>query len=333
MLVPKRSWNLSLDSLSDTMTNGVGILILMLLAVTPASVQQASLVPPNVAQQAQKHCADLEECRNQLRQQVERYQADAPRTRAQAEALQADVDQLRRLADLAPQFPAECRGLEPGTFSVLLQTVAVQREQLGALRCALTDMAGQLDGAKRLLQERETALAAERELESFRETVRQLQQQQEHLNAKLAAAKNDRAHVAALRKELEALTREIPALEKELAKRRSGHPWPTGSYAGPYVLIECNDRGAVIYPEKRQLPLDLSEDQKSWLCDQVRQAGAALILARPSSFQKSYGQFEGLVGELVNAQEKKGVTIALTLWPIEEHASIEKYVPKGEFHE
>jgi hypothetical protein len=161
MLIPKKSWNLSLDSLSDTMTNGVGILILILLSVAPVSIPNGSNVTWKEMHQAQAQRADLESHLSQLRHQWEKFKADEQQKQDELERLQIQLEELRRFTDLPTNALAECSKLDPNTLKILLRAAAITQERIAKMQQTLTDMCGRLDAAKKILQDKHNSIVLE----------------------------------------------------------------------------------------------------------------------------------------------------------------------------
>ena len=105
MRIAKKSWNLSLDSLSDTMTNGVGILILILVAVTPASLldagrqEAADTENPPVTSEVSPVPLSAEELKAkiaEMRETLDRLRQQMKKAEEQRQARQSQWDKLRK---------------------------------------------------------------------------------------------------------------------------------------------------------------------------------------------------------------------------------------------
>ena len=157
-----------------------------------------------------------------------------------------------------------------------------------------------------------------------------LEKERQQLEQALRDLEADRVASHQLQRELEALEAEIRRIQAEIEKK-GGRVWPGGSgYNGPYVLLECDDKGVVIYPGAERVPLDAPDEEMEALKERIGKKGAVLLLARPSSFKKSFDHFRPMLSRFVREKRQSGKNIVLTYWPIAEKASIEKYIPQGD---
>jgi multidrug efflux pump subunit AcrA (membrane-fusion protein) len=337
MLIPKKSWNLSLDSLSDTMTNGVGILILMLLSVTPASMRESGMpeeITSDMMRQAQARCAELESRQEELRRQWEALKADEEQKKAELESLQLQLQDLKRFADMPQSALAECIGLGPAVLASLLQTAGGKLDEIAGIRQAVTGLRGKLNDLQTTIQDRYNLAVLENDVGRLKARVDQLKREKDELEAKTTQADLERAAARELQKKLEDLNKEIDGLNASISqlqvqvKQQPDANGLGGSYTGPYVLLECDGQGATVHPDGKRLPLQPSQADIDWLNGQVKAAGAVALVSRPSGFDKSFDKFyETLIG-LADEQKARGRDIVLILWPIEENEKIDKYLWK-----
>lgn len=270
MLIPKKSWNLSLDSLSDTMTNGVGILILMLLSVTAVS-------PPNPLE--------------------------------------------------------ECSSLDLNTLRTLLQEAANKQELVAKMQQTLTDMCGRLDAAKKTLQDKHNFIVLENMIRTLMAEIEQLERQRQELANKITEDDIERAKLQELRKKLEDIQVEIERLKVAIAKLEEKPPsnpgrYFGGGYRGPFILLECDDKGVVVYPGSKRIPLASLAAETDWLKAEIRRVGAALLVVRPSGFKESYAKFYELITKFVDEEKSQGKNIVPSFWPIEAEESVKQYLPE-----
>jgi predicted nucleic acid-binding Zn-ribbon protein len=336
MSIPKKSWNLSLDSLSDTMTNGVGILILMLLSVTAVS-------PPNrnsqhsitweMMRQAQARCADLESHQSQLCQQWEKLKADKEQKQAELERLQAQLKELQQFTDISPNTLDECSSLGINALKTLLQAAASKQEQVVKMQQALTDMCGRLDAAEKTLQDKHNSIVLENMIRTLIAEIEQLERQRQELANKINDDDIECAKLQELRKKLDDIQAEIERLKVAIAKLEEKPPSKSGryfggDYHGPFILLECDDKGVVVYPGSKRIPLESPAEETDWLKGEIRRVGAALLVVRPSGFKESYAKFYELITKFVDGEASQGKKIVLSFWPIEAEESVKQYLPE-----
>ena len=173
-------------------------------------------------------------------------------------------------------------------------------------------------------------ISLQHQIQQMTERSKRLEKEKRGLEQALRDLEADRVASHQLQRELEALEAEIRKIQAEIEKK-GGPVWPGGSgYNGPYVLLECDDKGVVIYPGAERLPLDAPKKEMEALVERTRKKGAVLLLARPSSFKKSFDHFRPKLEQVFWEEEEKGQEFVLTYWPIAENTSVEKYIPQGD---
>lgn len=145
-------------------------------------------------------------------------------------------------------------------------------------------------------------------------------QQRIGLINRIQAAK---AETARLTKELEdeAKTRH-PVLTPE-AKRM------LGEYKGPYVLLECVEDGAVVYPGKVRVSMKPSKEEAAKLLSQIIKAGFVAFVVRPAGwYGNSYDKLRTLIYEELDKTEKEtGKYVGRSTFPLDSGISITNYLP------
>ena len=168
------------------------------------------------------------------------------------------------------------------------------------------------------------------QLQQMKETLNRLQNKKQQLEQALNDLEAGEVAYQRLKKDLEDIQTEIFKLQAEIDKK-GGSAWPGGSgYNGPFVLLECDAQGVIVYPDEERLPIDAPKEKIEGLKESVREKGAVLLLVRPSGFKKSFDHYKPILTTLVGEERGKGKTVVFTYWPVDENASIEKYIPKGD---
>ncbi len=157
---------------------------------------------------------------------------------------------------------------------------------------------------------------ANRDLES------RIKEIQETLNlvAKIQAAKHE---IAQLRKELEDEEKKQNIVVTPEAKRM------LGEYKGPYVLIECVENGAIVYPGQNRIEMSPSVDQADQLLNQITNAGFVAFVVRPAGwYDNSFDKIRKLVYERLDRVEKgTGRYIGRSTFPLAFDDLITDYIP------
>lgn len=324
MPIPKKSWNLNLDSLTDTMTNGVGILILMLLSVTAVIGPKRPPPDPNGIQELES-----------LRKQWEVLKVNEEQKHAELKGLQALYKELQPFANLEPNLLKECSGLELDTLENLLQAAASKQEQVAKMQQTLTDMCGRLDAAKKTLQDNHNFIVLESAIRALKVEMEQLDRQRQELANKINDDDIERAKLEELQKKLEDIQAEIERLKEaieNLEKKPPSKPGrPLGGiriYNDPFILLECDDKGVIVYPGNKRIPLDSSAEETDWLKSEIRSVGAVLLAVRPSGFKESYAKFYELLTKFADEEASQGEKIVLSFWPIEAEEAVKQYLPE-----
>jgi len=190
---------------------------------------------------------------------------------------------------------------------VALSKRAVQLSSaLNETRSSLEDIAAKLN--RSALERRKQNV--ESELEEVRQKIDARQ--------KLALAQ---AEIATRSKELTSLAGSAPDNE----------PSPFGNYHGAFILVECVEDRAIIYPKKDQIGLKPTQEQITELAERIQQTGFVLFVVRPSGwFGNSYhAVYPAVSKQLDEAQENGGKTIGRATLPLEENASLTRYLPNS----
>src|SRR5258708_5263259 len=101
------------------------------------------------------------------------------------------------------------------------------------------------------------------------------------------------------------------------------HDGAFGTYSGPYVLVECKNGHAIVYPGGWRIPSEPSDSEFAKLSSQVKQAGFVAFAVRPSGWVDN--SFHKLRRRVV--QEIGGAKIGRTEFPIDETEAIKPYLP------
>jgi hypothetical protein len=134
-----------------------------------------------------------------------------------------------------------------------------------------------------------------------------------------------------------AATREITRSKQELENLQSQtNPPPSseawqivGKYKGPYVLIECVEDGANIYPGNRKLEMPPPGDQADQLFNQITNAGFVALVVRPGGwYGNSFDKLRKMIYDRLDQVETPGGRhIGRSAFPISDQDSIANYLP------
>jgi hypothetical protein len=264
---------------------------------------------------------------NDLSGEIDRLMADLAARRREAEELE------KRLPARAEQG-----GPGPDALQTLLQAAASRQEKVVEMQRTLTEIHGTLDGAKGVLVDQHNAAVLENAIAALRAEMERLERQRQELANKITAEDRERAKAQELQKKLEDLRAEmerlralLAELEAQAAQHAAQKPrrWFGGSYRGPFLLVECDDKGGVVYPGRKRILTENLTAETDWLAGEVRRVGAALLVVRPGGFKEPYAKFYALLTKLAEQGTSQGRTIVLSFWPIEADESIEPYLPEG----
>lgn len=102
-----------------------------------------------------------------------------------------------------------------------------------------------------------------------------------------------------------------------------------GSYKGSYVLIECLEGGAIIYPGGTRIEMNPPKEQLTRLVDQIAKAGFVAFAVRPSGwYNNSYDKLKAvLYPELDRVVKESGRSIGRNAFPLDSADDIRVYLP------
>lgn len=102
-----------------------------------------------------------------------------------------------------------------------------------------------------------------------------------------------------------------------------------GEYKGPYVLVECNEDGALIYPGREKVEMKPSKDQADKLLNQITKAGFVAFVVRPGGwYGNSYDRLKALIYEELDKAEKQGGKyVGRSTFPLDAADPITNYLP------
>lgn len=137
-----------------------------------------------------------------------------------------------------------------------------------------------------------------------------------NLLRKLVVTKNESAKIA---RELEEKEKPITPEAKKML----------GEYKGPYVLIECIEDEAFIYPGKERISMKPSKEQTEKLLNQIIKAGFVAFIVRPDGwYGNSFDKLRALICEKLDQAEKQGEKyVGRSTFPLDAGASITNYLP------
>jgi len=223
----------------------------------------------------------------------------------------------------------------PETLETLLNAAGGEQERIAGAKIVISDIHEQLNCVKRTVEDSHNVVVLERKIEVLKRKIEQLEHEKEALTNQVAANDLEILKIQELQNEIDDLNKEIEQLKKKIRKvEKPGAPAPEkpspfgGGYKGPFVPLECDDKGVVVYPDKKRVPLEASGNENEWLKQQIRKKGAAALFVRPCGFGKSYAKFYEILTLFADKEEANGKTIVLSFWPIETEEAIEKYLPK-----
>ncbi len=248
----------------------------------------------------------------------------------------ASKEELANNLDQKLQVLNNCSSVPLEKLQATLTETETKQYQLAQTEKNLAEVRSKLDQLLNIIEPQKMCEFLKDQIETLKQKIQQLEQERDTLKDGIAGIDPKRANIQVLQKKIDELNKEIERLKKiikeveEKVKKTSveqGSPFG-GSYTGPYVLLECDDKGVVVYPDKKRVPLKASDEEIDWLKQQIRAAGAAALVVRPSGFEESYAKFYKVLTDFADNDKAKDKTIILSFWPIEAEEAIEKYLRK-----
>lgn len=119
----------------------------------------------------------------------------------------------------------------------------------------------------------------------------------------------------------------IQAEVLETTERRDagGH---LGDYHGPFVLLECVEGSAIVYPGKTRIDMEAGADRLVPLVAQISEAGFVALAVRPSGwYSDSFDKLRERIYKMLDEAERKGGKhVGRTTFPLEAHEPIDSYL-------
>ena len=102
-----------------------------------------------------------------------------------------------------------------------------------------------------------------------------------------------------------------------------------GQYKGPYVLVECIQDAAIVYPGKQRIEMNPSDDQVNQLIDQISKAGFIALVVRPDGwYGNSYDKLRKIIYDRLDVIEKnEGKHIGRSTFPLTSDGPIANFLP------
>ncbi|HPA16356.1 MAG TPA: hypothetical protein PLU30_01320 [Verrucomicrobiae bacterium] len=121
---------------------------------------------------------------------------------------------------------------------------------------------------------------------------------------------------------------ELDGIQKEL-DASPGRREIVGNYRGPYVLIECRQGEAMVYPGKTRIESKPGPAAFGALISQIVKAGFVVIVVRPNGwFNDSYDALRPKIYEALAEKEREiGRSINRCVFPLGGKDPIEPYLP------
>lgn len=178
-------------------------------------------------------------------------------------------------------------------------------------------------------------------VKSLDDKIKELEREKQELEKEINEDDLRRAKVQKLKDQIEKLEKQIKHLQQQIKEMKEkiekiksdDAPW-WGPHRGPYILLECDGKGVVVYLDSgsnRRIAINASEADIDWLRDKIRQISGAVLTVRPSGFEESYSKFfEILTTFALEEEEKNSNEIDLSFWPIRDDEPISKYMSKGD---
>jgi len=261
------------------------------------------------------------------------------------EALLAEQDRLdteiKSKKAEAARFEQDLEDLEsqdlpsPKTLETLLHAASGKQERIAESQLIVADMRDKLNDVKEVLQEKHQAVTLEKEIKRLKKEIERLEREKEVLERKVTEDDIEKGLVQALlgkleemKQDMERLKERLAELEKE-AKEKADRPLWQGDHDGPYLLLECDDKGIVVYPGENRIVLDAPEYRIDRLKSEVKNVRGAVLVTRPSGFVEAHRKFYGILTGLAKEEAEKDEKIVLSFWPIAEDEPISHYMFKG----
>src|SRR6185503_8798963 len=145
-------------------------------------------------------------------------------------------------------------------------------------------------------------------------------QQKVDLATKLASVK---AESARLEQELKEKEKTANASLSPEARRM------LGEYKGRYVLLECIEDYAILFPGKERIAMEPAREQVEKLMNQITKAGFVVFVVRPAGwFNNSYDKLRKVVyGELDKLEKQGEGTVGRSTFPLDAAEPIVNYLP------
>jgi len=244
----------------------------------------------------------------------------------------AEADELAKRLDGLRQ----CGALTLDALQTLLYTAGSRQEKLAEIQRIIAEARGKLEGVQTTVQDKFNAVTLENTIHALKAQIEQLERRKQDLEKEITQEDRQRAEMQELQRKLEAIRGELETLRIRIAELELKDPPPSGGrlglfrnyHRGPFLLLECDDKGVVVYPGSKRIVVGGSTAEMDWLRDEVRRTGAAQLLVRPAGFKESYAKFYELLTEWADKEESAGKTIILNFWPIEANESIQEYLPE-----
>jgi hypothetical protein len=102
-----------------------------------------------------------------------------------------------------------------------------------------------------------------------------------------------------------------------------------GEYKGRYVLVECVEDAAIIYPGQERVAIKPSKAQVERLLNQITKAGFVAFVVRPSGwYDNSYDKLKAIIYAELDKIEKEGErTVGRSSFPLDTVEPIANYLP------
>lgn len=230
----------------------------------------------------------------------------------------------------------ECSSTSLEKLKATLTEAEARQQQHAKNEKDFSEVRGKLGQLRDRLNAQKMPEFMKNQIEALKQKMQKLERVKEALEKAVTETDRNRAKAQKLKEKIETLQEEIKRLKakiKELEEQGKAYPPDDpsifgGEYKGPYVPLECDDKGVVVYPDKKRVPLEASGDEIEWLKQQIRAVGAANLFVRPSGFEESYTKFYEVLTVFADKEEAKGRTIILSFSPIEAEEAIEKHLRK-----
>lgn len=177
-------------------------------------------------------------------------------------------------------------------------------------------------------------------IEAFNRQYNELKRKKEELEKSIDKADMQHAdahklqeQIEKIEKEIQSLREQIKKMEEKITEEKPQKSLWWGQYNGPYILLECHEKGVVVYlPDggSREIETDSTETDRDWLKERIKEIGGAVLVVRPGGFKESYSKFFEILTALALEEKKNDHEINLSFWPIGEDEPISTYMAKGD---